>query len=267
MTSRTDSFTRNFVLALLLCQFLAVFPISSLAEGDQIVRHALCEQALVEGYPLTISEVLSQKMVERRKIWVAPLRTEIEVLLLNGIYPPYYYGHTLLDMAVRRLRGNERVLVLGVGSGYDAVILQKRFPHLTIEAVDINAKAVINTELNLAFHNIDGAKAYRSDLFNEVKGKFDMILFNAPRNIEPPPGVVAEPGDEQRFDLSGQIHARFLNELADHLSPHGNALIMSNAETKYDPRFRPQQLTTGSWTDSAPSKGSYGIFLLSPNPL
>jgi hypothetical protein len=261
MPAKTRAF--KFVLVVLLAQLLAGYPQWSKAESDKIVRHVLCEQALVEGSSLGLAEVLAQGGM-RKTIWVAPLNTEIDLLLLHGVYPPYYYGHSLLEMAVRRLKGTERLLILGVGSGYDATVLKKRFPKLSIEAVDINSKAVINTELNLAFHGIQDVKVYRSDLFNDVKGKFDVILFHAPRSMETPLGVVPEPGDETRFDLGGIINRRFLTELPSRLNKRGVALIMTDAETKFDSGLNPRRLTTGSWDRFAPAKGSFGIFSLSP---
>lgn len=246
----------------LVFQLWALSPIH--ADDRQIIRHHLCEEAVVEGSPLSISEVLAQG-VSKKTIWVPPLGTEIEVLLMRGIYPPYHYGHALLDETIVRLKGQERVLILGVGSGYDAAILKKRFPGLTIEAVDINPRAVINAELNLAFHNLHGVKVYESDVFNAVQGKFDVILFHAPRSVEIPEGVTPQPGDETKFDLGGQINRRFLRELPDYLRHGGMAFIMTDSETKFASNFNSQRLTTGSWDRFAPSQGSFGIFLLSPS--
>lgn len=249
-----------FALSLGL-QLSAVHPVH--ADDRKIVRHHLCEQAVVEGSPLNISEVLTQG-VAKKTIWVPPLETEIEVLLMHGIYPPYHYGHALLDETISRLKGSEKVLILGVGSGYDATILKKRFPGLKMEAVDINHKAVINAELNLAFHNIQGVRVYQSDVFNDVRGKFDVILFHAPRSVEIPKGVTPEPGDEAKFDLGGEINRRFLRELGDHLNPNGVAFIMTDSEKVFDSNFNAQRHTTGSWDRFAPSRGSFGIFSLRP---
>lgn len=245
----------------LIFQLWALSPI----HGDDrpVIRHHLCEEAVVGGSPLSISEVLAQG-VSKKTIWVPPLETEIEVLLMRGIYPPYHYGHALLDETISRLKGLERVLILGVGSGYDAAILKKRFPGLTIEAVDINPKAVINAELNLAFHKVEEVRVYESDVFNAVRGKFDVILFHAPRSVEFPKGVVPERGDEAKFDFGGEINRRFLRELPDHLNPGGFAFIMTDSETKFDSSFRAKRLTTGSWDRFAPSQGSFGIFILKP---
>ena len=248
----------------LICQVLAIQLTYVHAEDREIVRHALCEQAVVKGSTLEISEVLTQGTA-KKTVWVPPLNTEIEVLLFHGIYPPYHYGHALLDAAVDQLKGSERVLILGVGSGYDATLLKKRFPDLAIEAVDINPKAVSNAELNLAFHDVHGVKVYRSDVFNDVNGKFDVILFNAPRSVEIPEGVSPEPGDETRYDLGGEINRRFLRELPDHLNRRGVAFIMTGSKTKFESSLNARRLTTGSWDRFSPSKGSFGIFSLKPN--
>ena len=49
-----------------------------------------------------------------------------------------------------------------------------------IEAVDINPDAVKNTRMNFARHDIKNGRAFVSDGFSSVRGKFDVIVWNAP---------------------------------------------------------------------------------------
>jgi release factor glutamine methyltransferase len=72
-----------------------------------------------------------------------------------------------------------RVLDLGTGTGYIAIYLAQR--GFVVEAVDISERALQIAGENAARNGVQ-VRLYRSDLFSDVRGAFDLIAFNPPMN-------------------------------------------------------------------------------------
>ncbi len=114
------------------------------------------------------------------------------------------------------------VLDMGAGSGILALTASK-FSDKVL-AVDINKRAVSNLRGK-------GFQVRCSDLFSNVKSKFDIILFNAPYL----PKQEGEP-DDIALSVSGGKHGyeiieRFLSGLNSHLNDEGFALLLFSSLT------------------------------------
>lgn len=85
----------------------------------------------------------------------------------------------LVDEAVNRLKPSMRVLDMCTGSGCIAVSLKRLVRDIEVTAADISSKALAvaieNAELNSA-----DIEFIQSDLFENVRGKFDIIVSNPP---------------------------------------------------------------------------------------
>jgi len=68
-------------------------------------------------------------------------------------------------------------LEIGCGSGLLSILLAKNGANVT--AVDINPAAVEATKANAKANSVN-VNAFVSDLFSKVRGKFGLIVFNAP---------------------------------------------------------------------------------------
>jgi len=110
-----------------------------------------------------------------------------------------------------------RVLDMGTGSGVQALAALEKTKD--VEACDINQEAV-------DFVKSKGVKAYKSDLFENVEGKFDLIIFN------PPYLPLDEDEDEEsRVVTTGgekghEIIERFLKEAKNYLAENGVILLV-----------------------------------------
>ncbi len=82
-----------------------------------------------------------------------------------------------LAAAAARLPGLGRALDMGTGSGYVGIYLALH--GWDVHATDVSPRAVELAQSNAA---ANGAPVcvYRSDLFDQVEGTFDLILFNPP---------------------------------------------------------------------------------------
>jgi release factor glutamine methyltransferase len=70
----------------------------------------------------------------------------------------------------------DRVLEIGCGSGILSLIVAKQS---SVVSVDINLKAVEITKKNAKLNDLK-VDCFVSDMFEKVKGRFDMIIFNSP---------------------------------------------------------------------------------------
>lgn len=85
----------------------------------------------------------------------------------------------LVEEAVNRLKPSMRVLDMCTGSGCIAVSLKRLARDIEVTAADISSKALAvaieNAELNSA-----DIEFIQSDLFKNIRGKFDIIVSNPP---------------------------------------------------------------------------------------
>jgi len=136
------------------------------------------------------------------------------------IYEPREDSH-LIKKYIKNYSKNKKVLDIGTGSGILAKEARKYTKNVT--ASDINKECL---------KNLKGIKTIYSDLFEKIKGKFDLIIFN-------PPYLPLDKREDEESALSttGGIKGyetleRFLNELKFHLNKDGKALIVFSSLTK-----------------------------------
>lgn len=81
-----------------------------------------------------------------------------------------------------KVRGKDlRILDLGTGSGCIAIALTKRIPDCKIIASDVSAEALEVARVNAERLGAGGRIEFiTSDLFSDIKGKFDCIVSNPP---------------------------------------------------------------------------------------
>lgn len=143
----------------------------------------------------------------------------------NGeVYQPAEDTYLLLRAALAEARPADRVLEIGCGSGFISQELALRAKRLL--ATDINPHAV-----RAAWAR--GVEVIRADLLRGIKGKFDLILFNAPYLPTQPQERTGQWID---YALDGgengrQTVDRFIEDLAEHLRPGGSALLLISSLT------------------------------------
>lgn len=147
-----------------------------------------------------------------------------QVPLFPGVfYPDTAFVKALLRVVMARpeLQPGCRVLVLGTGAGYEAAVIAKQIG-MTVHATDINGEAVANTAATAAMAGVTHlVQTWVSDGFEEIRGYYDLILFNAPLAI-----AQGQP-DPNTLDPGGKLLTRILQQLPEHLAPKGALYLMS----------------------------------------
>ncbi len=110
---------------------------------------------------------------------------------------------------------------MGCGSGLVSLHMAKAGAKVT--AVDLDERAVQATEDGATMNGLD-VKTVRSDLFSDVGGDFDLIIFNPPYlrgDVRGPDDLCWAGGQD-----GVQLTARFLKEAKEHLEPDGRVLLL-----------------------------------------
>ena len=108
-----------------------------------------------------------------------------------------------------KIKDNNTVLDFGCGYGVIGISIAKRYKLKKIVFSDINKRAVALTEKNCKKNNIISYEVIQSDVFENIKEKYDTILLNPPQTV------------------GKDLCIRMIEESFDHLNPEGNLQIFN----------------------------------------
>lgn len=155
---------------------------------------------------------------------------QLELQVPDGVYEPRedsrLAAETIADMD---LQGKD-ILDIGTGCGFLAIIAASQ--GATVEAVDINESALQAAQENAERNDVQ-LTVYQSDLFSQVDGSYDLILFNAPY-------LPDERGeDDEELAWAGGEGGRELvdtviKECKDYLNDDGRLLLVQSSVTGVD---------------------------------
>lgn len=89
-----------------------------------------------------------------------------------------YGSKILVETIINNDKKYKRILDLGCGYGYIGIVLAKMFES-KVEMIDINQRGIHLTKKNIKENKVDG-DAYISNAYENVNGKFDLIVTNPP---------------------------------------------------------------------------------------
>ena len=119
----------------------------------------------------------------------------------------------------------KKILDMGAGSGIQTeACIDGGLKERNLTLVDINPLAVKLLETKFS-----KAKIIESDLFKEVKGKFNLIIFN-------PPYLPESKHDKERDTTGGKTGSEvinsFLHQAKPHIEKNGKILLLTSSLTK-----------------------------------
>jgi len=145
--------------------------------------------------------------------------------VLKGVYAPSDDSF-LLAKHMEKRKGS--FLEIGTGTGFVALSNAIHNRDSKIMGVDINRSAVRNAISNAKRNGITNAEFFLSDMFSNVKGKFDTVCFNPPYLGHDNLSTT----QDLNFIDNGQIED-FIKDVSIHLTEKGKAyLILSSNNEK-----------------------------------
>ena len=153
------------------------------------------------------------------------LDNTIGIDVIEEVYNPSDDSYLLLK--VIDPKPGETMLELGPGTGLISIHAAKAGARVT--AADINPHAIECTRRNAAANGVR-VETVKSDLFQDVKGNFDIIVFNPPYL---PDSTKTTSWIEKAWsggEDGAEVSLRFLQEAWKHLAPGGRIyMILSSA--------------------------------------
>jgi release factor glutamine methyltransferase len=153
-----------------------------------------------------------------------------EILVLPGVMSPKYdwAGHYMIEN-LPDVRDAD-VLEVGSGCGLVAMAAYRRGARRVL-ATDINPVAVENTRLNFERIGAQHAcEAILSDMFEDVSGQFDVVIFNAPYH-----GCAA--GDDLEKGVADENYralTAFFRDIHQHIKSQGRVVVGFSSSGDHD---------------------------------
>lgn len=141
-------------------------------------------------------------------------------LVPEHVFPPAPMSALLGAAVLAETRPTDRVLDMGTGSGVNAVLAAS--VSRDVLGVDINPHAVAAAEVNAAAHGVaDRTRFLRSDVFDAVEGRFDLVVFDPPFRWFAPRDLLETSMTDEGY---GAL-TRFVSGVRGHLAPGGRVLL------------------------------------------
>ena len=152
----------------------------------------------------------------------------LTLLVLPTVYQPREDSFLLIKAL--KIKPKEKILEIGTGSSIIAIHCAKAKADVT--AVDVNPHAITCAKLNSVLNKVK-ITVLKSDMFSNVKGKFDKIIFN-------PPYLPSDKKDKF-YDISYsggksgvEITNKFLKEAPKFLNKGGEIYFIASSLAKLD---------------------------------
>ncbi len=157
----------------------------------------------------------------------------------KNVLVPRPDSETLVEEAVSIINNfptTKNILDLCTGSGALGIALKHSLPKLTVTCSDLSAKAVDICKKNSLSILGEELITIKTDLFNDIEGKFDMIITNPPYLTDEETDIMMEkdwpePGMALRAGMDGLDFIRkIINQAPDYMEKNAYILIESSID-------------------------------------
>ena len=146
---------------------------------------------------------------------------EKKLYLYPNVFDPRYIFTTKFFVKNLAIKTTDQVLDIGTGTGVLAIFAAEKARRVI--ASDINPFAVKCAKENVKLNKLGSrVKIIKSDLFSNIKGKFDLILFNPPYLRGKPKRQI----EYAWYEKDSNVIDNFLKQAKKHLNKNGKILLL-----------------------------------------
>ncbi|MEI6729519.1 MAG: class I SAM-dependent methyltransferase [bacterium] len=155
------------------------------------------------------------------------------ITVLEGVFSPFDFPSTAICVEnLPEIVGPdvESFLEIGAGCGVNTLAVALNSGNLNFLCTDINPKAVANTNLNLANHNLP-QKCILSDVFDEVNPdlKYQVIFWNPPfNNVFAKSDIASDMLLKAGFDPDYAALRKFFEQVKSRLTVNGKVILCTS---------------------------------------
>jgi release factor glutamine methyltransferase len=136
------------------------------------------------------------------------------------VQPIFPVSHLLGECVLEEVRETDRVLDMGTGSGVNAILAASKAREVV--AVDVSPDAVRAARHNAELNGVaDRVTVRESDLFEQVEGTFDLIVFDPPFRWFAPRDMAERATTDEDY----RTLAAFFEQVSGRLAPGGRLLV------------------------------------------
>ncbi|MFA4641078.1 HemK2/MTQ2 family protein methyltransferase [Pyrococcus kukulkanii] len=159
---------------------------------------------------------------------------DLRIKTSENVYEPAEDTFLLAEVLAEEVRPHDVVLDMGTGTGILALLAAKKAKFVV--GVDVSKEAVELAWRNSKINGINNAIFVVSDLFESLRGEFDLIVFNPPYL----PGEYHEIQEDIDRALiggpqGGEVIAKFFEQAKNFLKPQGRILLVYSSLTRPNP--------------------------------
>lgn len=170
----------------------------------------------------------------------------VELRVPHQVHSPAPMSELLGQAVLGEVRETDRVLDMGTGSGINAILAASKSSDVI--AVDSNPFAVESATENAALNGASASiEVLQSDLFEKVKGTFDLIIFDPPFRWFSPRDIRESATTDENY----KTLTAFFQRVGQYLNDDGRVLIFfgTSGDSDYlhklirDANFRIEKLS------------------------
>ncbi len=145
-----------------------------------------------------------------------------KILVLPHVFDPRFFDSRLMAKTIAKAKTNlGKTLDLGTGTGIQAIFASPKAS--MVVACDISSYALTNALFNFEMHDLaKKISLVKSDLFSNVIGRFDTIIFNPPFFGQRPHTLL----EKAITSTNHSVLIRFFENVSKHLTKTGQIFLV-----------------------------------------
>lgn len=137
----------------------------------------------------------------------------LDIQVFGGVYKTSVDTELMADTV--KIEPHQTFLEIGCGTGAVCISLSQKAQSGI--GVDINKLAVENSKFNAVRNEVNNVEFFELNLFENVEGKFDVIICNPPYNNN----IAKDNIDKMFWDENDDMKQRFFKEVGEYLKESG----------------------------------------------